>query len=220
MRPARSVAVALDRAVPVVGEDHELVAELQAGSEQAFNYLLGMYQHPVFNLISHIVQNSADAADVLQEVFLKVFRGIRHFHGESSLKTWIYKIAVHEASNHRRGWLRRLRREPVSLDGESAQRVAAMARMQPQEDSPYQLLEQAERQEMVRTALASVPEPYRTAVILREIEGLSYEEMAQVLGVPEGTVKSRLLRGRELLRRKLDGGVEQKAEGRTAESQI
>lgn len=205
MRSARSVAVALDRAAPVVGEDAELVRELQAGSEEAFNYLLRTYQNPAFNLIHHIVENPADAADVLQDVFVKIFRGIGYFHGESSLTTWIYKIAVHEASNQRRGWLRRLRREPVSLDGESAQRVASMSRSQPASATPYQLLEQAERQEMVRLALASLAAPYRMAVILREIEGLSYEEMSEVLGVPEGTVKSRLLRGRELLRRKLDG---------------
>jgi RNA polymerase sigma-70 factor (ECF subfamily) len=205
MRAVRSNAVALDRAVPIVGADAGLVAELQAGSEQAFIYLLRVYQNPVFNFISHTVENPADAADVLQEVFVKIFKGIGQFHGESSLKTWIYKIAVHEACNHRRGWLRRLRREPVSLDQESAQRVAAMSRAQPGAETPYQLMEQAERQEMVRRALASLAETYRTAVVLREIEGLSYEEMAEVLGVPEGTVKSRLLRGRELLRRKLNG---------------
>jgi len=207
MRAVRSVAVALDRAVPLVGEDAGLVAELQAGSEEAFIYLLGVYQNPVLNLISHIVGNPADAADVLQEVFAKIFRGIRQFHGESSLRTWIYKIAVHEASNQRRGWLRRLRREPVSLDEEPARRAAVMAQARPASETPYQLLEHAERQQMVRRALMSLAEPYRTAVVLREIEGLSYEEMAEVLGVPEGTVKSRLLRGRELLRRKLDGGA-------------
>ena len=205
MRAVRSSAVALDRAVPIVGADAGLVAELQAGSEQAFIYLLGIYQNPVFKLISHIVGNPADAADVLQEVFVKIFKGIGQFHGESSLKTWIYKIAVHEASNHRRGWLRRLRREPVSLDQEPPQRVASLSRSQPGAETPYQLMEQAERQEMVRRALASLAETYRTAVVLREIEGLSYEEMAHVLGVPDGTVKSRLLRGRELLRRKLYG---------------
>jgi len=203
MRPARSIAVALDRAVPVEGEDAALVSELQAGSEEAFTYLIAIHQNPVFNLICHIVQNPADAADVLQEVFVKIFRSIRYFHGESSLKTWIYKIAVHEASNHRRGWLRRLRREPVSLDAESGQRLAMVAQRQAPAEGPYELLEQAERQQQVRRALAGVPEPYKTALILREIEGLAYEEMAEVLGVPVGTVKSRLMRGRDMLRSRL-----------------
>jgi len=203
MGAVRTFGVALDQAIPVHGEECELVAELRSGSEEAFNYLIGIYQHPVFNLISHMLENSADAADVLQEVFVKVFRGIGQFHGESSLKTWIYKIAVHEASNQRRGWLRRLRREPVSLDDEMSPGVST-TQSQPAE-TPYQVFENAERQLVVRLALASLAAPYRAVVILREIEGLPYDEISQVLGIAEGTVKSRLVRGRELLRRKLDG---------------
>lgn len=205
MGAARSIGFTFDHAAPAISADHALVIELQAGSEEAFNYLLGVYQHPIFNLILHIVENPADAADVLQDVFVKVFKGIRQFHGESSLKTWIYRIAVHEASNHRRGWLRRLRREPISLDQESYHSGETMAERMPAVETPYQSLEQAERQCVVQLALASLAEPYKTVVVLREIEGLSYEEIAQVLRVAEGTVKSRLMRGRELLRRKLDG---------------
>ncbi|PYV30392.1 MAG: RNA polymerase subunit sigma-24 [Acidobacteria bacterium] len=204
MGGARTVGVTFGRAVPAVGEEAALVAELQAGSEEAFAYLLGVYQHPIFDLVSHIVEGPADAADVLQDVFLKIYRGVGNFHGESSLKTWIYRIAVHEALNHRRGFLRRLRREPVSLDamhpnprsGPAAQNCL---------DTPYAAAEQAERQEIVRNALASLPQPFRTVVVLREIEGLTYEEIAEVLGTATGTVKSRLMRGRELLRRKLCG---------------
>src|SRR6266404_5715308 len=108
---ARSAGMAFDQAIPAVSEDRGLVGELQSGSEEAFICLLSVYQNPVFNLILHIVGDPADAADVLQEVFVKVFQGIAQFHGDSSLKTWLYKIAVHEASNHKRGWLRRHRRE-------------------------------------------------------------------------------------------------------------
>ena len=194
--------LATDRAAPVA-QEATLVHELQAGSEAAFNYLVGVYQNPVFNLVCHMVENPADAADVLQEVFLKVCRGIRHFHGESSLKTWIYKIAVHEASNHRRGWLRRLRREPFSLEDRKGEPVIYAA--QSAEETPYEALEQAERKELVSRALASLAPSYRAAVILREMEGMSYEEIARVLDVPEGTVKSRLMRGRDLLRSKLAG---------------
>ena len=200
-----SVGVLVDRSriLPESVEEAALVAELQTGCEEAFVYLLAVYQNPVFNMISHILGNDSDAADVLQDVFFKVFRGIHQFHGESSLKTWIYRIAVHEASNHRRSWLRRHRREPVSLDEVPAESAVACAECRASADTPYQVLEQSERQNLVQQALASLAQPYRSVVVLRAIEGLSYEEIAQVLGVPEGTVKSRLLRGRELLRRKL-----------------
>ncbi len=202
METLRWLELTVDRVAPVT-EEATLVQELQAGSEDAFAYLLSVYQNPVFNLVCHMVENPADAADVLQEVFLKVCRGIRHFHGESSLKTWIYKIAVHEASNQRRGWLRRLRREPFSLEDSKGEPVMYSA--QSPDETPYEALEQAERRELVSRALASLSPPYRAAVILREMEGLSYEEIARVLEVAEGTVKSRLMRGREMLRSKLAG---------------
>jgi len=205
MNSARSVEWAVDRTQALAAPSVEaaLIEELQAGSEEAFEYLLGIYQNPVFNMVSHLLGNETDAADVLQDVFVKIFRGIRQFHGESSLKTWIYKIAVHETSNHRRSWLRRRLREYFSLDEEPhAPPVAAVERARTG-DSPYEVLEQSERRNLVTKALASLAQPYRAVVILREIEDLSYEEIAQVLGVPEGTVKSRLMRGRELLKRKL-----------------
>jgi RNA polymerase sigma-70 factor, ECF subfamily len=196
---------ALERTSRVASGESTFVAELQAGSEEAFTYLLGVYQTPVFDLISNIVENGSDAADVLQDVFVKIFRKIGQFQGESSLKTWIYRIAIHEASNHRRSWLRRFRREPVSLDARPAESPGPPSR----EDTPYQALEKIERQAQVRRALASLAPPYRAVVVLREIDGMSYEEIAQVLGVAEGTVKSRLVRGRELLKRKLTGGCGQ-----------
>jgi RNA polymerase sigma-70 factor, ECF subfamily len=204
MSGARTVGATLGRAVPAVGDEATLVAELQAGSEEAFAYLLGVYQNPVYDVVSHIVECSADAADVLQDVFLKIYKGVGNFHGESSLKTWIYRIAVHEALNHRRGFLRRLRREPFSLDPtHPSPKVEQNA--SDGTETPYGVAEQAERQEIVRKALASLPQPFRTVVVLREIEGLSYDEIGEVLGVASGTVKSRLMRGRELLRRKLNG---------------
>jgi RNA polymerase sigma-70 factor (ECF subfamily) len=197
------MGVALERALTTVSGEAALVSELQAGSEQAFAYLLRVYQNPVFNLVSHIVEPGTDPADVLQDIFIKVFKGIRHFHGESSLRTWIYRIGIHEASNHRRSWLRRHRREVFSLDEGGAEPALGAAKGQASAETPYVVLEQAERQKLVKRALASLAQPYRTVVVLREIEDLSYEEIAQVLGIAEGTVKSRLVRGRELLRRKL-----------------
>jgi RNA polymerase sigma-70 factor (ECF subfamily) len=208
MGTARSVEITLERTLPVVSEEAAFVGELQAGSQEAFAYLLAVYQNPVFNLISRIIENAADAPDVLQDVFVKVFKGIRSFHGGSSLKTWIYRIAVHEASNHRRSWIRRHWREPFSMDDADA-RSGAASRVASGDRDPYEVIEQAEREEVVTRALESLAQPYRTVVVLREIERLSYEEIAQVLGLAEGTVKSRLLRGRELLRRKLASYVGQ-----------
>jgi RNA polymerase sigma-70 factor (ECF subfamily) len=203
MDTARTVGIALERVLPAINDEAPLVAELKAGSEQAFTYLLAVYQNPVFSLITRILDNPAEASDVLQDVFMKVFKGIRQFHGDSTLKTWIYKIAVHEASNHRRGWKRRHWHEPMSIDDTGAEVALSAAEARNSTETPYRLLEQAERQELLRRALASLAQPYRTVVVLREVEGLAYDEIAQVTGMAEGTVKSRLLRGRELLRRKL-----------------
>lgn len=201
---ARPVSVALEQS-PLASHEAALVAELRAGSDEAFAYLLAVYQNPVYNLIAHLTGYSSDAPDVLQDVFIKVFRGIGHFNGESSLRTWIYRIAVHEASNHRRGWWRRRVREAFSLDDGELFPEARLARSPVQPQTPYQAAELSERQRLVQQALASVVPPYRAVLVLREIEGLSYEEIAQMLGVSEGTVKSRLVRGRELLKRKLQG---------------
>lgn len=205
MDTARVMGVAIDRALPAAGYEAGLVEELKAGSEEAFAYLVAVYQHPVFNLVSHVVEDGTEAADVLQEVFVKVFRGIRQFHGESSLKTWIYRIAVHEASNHRRGWLRRHWREAFSLDASRPDSDRVLARSAERPETPFQALEHAERQELVRRALGSLARPYRHVVVLREIEELSYGEIAEILAISQGTVKSRLIRGRELLKRKLTG---------------
>lgn len=204
METARPMSVALGE-VAAASDEALLVGELQAGSEDAFVYLLRVYQNPVYNLVVHIVDATADAPDVLQNVFIKVFRGIRQFHGESSLRTWIYRIAVREASNHRRGWLRRKLREAFSLDEDGVSMDGFLAHSPAQPDTPYDLAEKSERQRVVHRVLATLAQPYRAAIVLREIEGLSYDEIAHVLGVSEGTVKSRLMRGRELLRRKLQG---------------
>jgi RNA polymerase sigma-70 factor (ECF subfamily) len=203
MDTTRTMGIALEQVLSATREEAPLVAELKAGSEEAFTYLLRVYQNPVFNLVSRILENPAEGADVLQNVFIKVFKGIRHFNGQSSLKTWIYKIAVHEASNHRRGWMRRHWHEPLSIDDSSAEVAMSAVEARANWETPYRLLEQAERQEMLSRALASLALPYRTVIVLREIEGLAYDEIAQVTGMAEGTVKSRLKRGRELLRRKL-----------------
>lgn len=182
-------------------DEAALIQDLQAGSEEAFAYLVAVYRTPVYNLVYHMTGDGADASDVLQNVFVKIIRGIKQFHGSSSLKTWIYRIAVHEALNCRRGWFRRRCREVFSLDDDRhGERDVAL-----DGETPYEWVEQSERREAVSKALGSLCEPYRSAVILRDMENFTYEEIAEVLGVAEGTVKSRIKRGRELLRRKLAG---------------
>lgn len=203
MESVRLMRAALDLTAPASSDEAALVAELKAGSEEAFVYLLGVHQNPVYNLICHLIGDQSEASDVLQNVFLKVLRGIHHFNGNSSLKTWIYSIAVHETSNYRRSWGRRIFHEPFSVDDEEMQPRVHAASSAQERETPYGAYERAERQRELERAVASLAPPYRAAVVLRDVEDFSYEEIAQILGIAEGTVKSRLRRGRELLKRKL-----------------
>jgi RNA polymerase sigma-70 factor, ECF subfamily len=183
-------------------DEAELVTELQAGSDAAFDWLVTYYHQGVYNLAYGILSDAADAADVTQEVFLHAFKGIRGFRQGSSLKTWLYRISVRQALNHRR-WCWRHHRQQVSIDVEEKGRTAALD-LPGADASPFEQLETAEMQARVRQALDEVPTIFRSAVILRDLEGLSYEEVAEVLEVSVGTVKSRILRGRRLLREILD----------------
>jgi RNA polymerase sigma-70 factor, ECF subfamily len=190
-------------------EESALIAELRAGSEEAFGWLISHYHQPIYSLLARTLRDNEVAADLTQEVFIKVFRGIGGFHGESSLRTWIYRIALREASNQRRWWMRH-RQQELSLDQEMGETDAgAESRfcyrdllLDPQ-DSPLELMMQGEVRKRVEAALAQVTEPFRTTLILREIEGFGYEELAEVEGVNLGTVKSRLVRGRAMLKKLL-----------------
>ena len=188
----------LARALPWERSETELVTELQAGSEQAFDWLVTHFHGLVYNLLYGALGDPSDAADATQEVFLKAFRGIRGFRQGSSLKTWLYRIAIREAMNQRR-WFWRHRRGETSIDAESESGGPVME-LPGAEATPFERLAAAEAQQIVRRALERVPEVFRTAVILRDLEGLSYEEVAEVLEISIGTVKSRILRGRRLLR--------------------
>jgi RNA polymerase sigma-70 factor, ECF subfamily len=179
-----------------------VITELKAGSEQAYAWLIGEFHQPVYSLIYRIVNDPSDAADTTQEVFLKVFRGMNQFHGESTLKTWIYRIALHEASNRRRWWFRHKAQE-TSIDPVEESEYSGEERLIDPGESPFEQFAHAEVRVVVEEALAHVAEPYRTAVILRDLEDMSYEEIAEVLQISLGTVKSRITRGREALRKKL-----------------
>src|SRR5579864_7131303 len=179
-------------------DEADLVTELQAGSDAAFDWLVTYYHAGVFNLVYGILADPADAADVTQEVFLRVFRGIRGFRRGSSLKTWLYRISVRQALNHRR-WCWRHHRQQFSMESEQEAQGHIFERPT-DEDTPFDQCATHEMQAAVRRALASVPPLFRSAVILRDLEGLSYEEIAEILDVSIGTIKSRILRGRRLLK--------------------
>ncbi len=181
-------------------EEIGLLEGLRRGDAAAYESLILVYERPVFSLVSRLVDNSPEAADVVQEVFLKVFRKVASFRGESSLKTWIYRIAVNEARNQRR-WFGRHRRREVGLDPAPGDAQSCSDWIEDQGPSPFQVTLDHETQTMIEEALNQVSPTFRAALVLREIEELSYEEIAEILEVSLGTVKSRILRGRDALRK-------------------
>jgi RNA polymerase sigma-70 factor (ECF subfamily) len=196
----------LASAIGVRSQEASIVAELKAGSEDAYVRLIGEFHQPIYSLVYRMVSDPADAADTTQEVFLKVFRGMKHFHGESSLKTWIYRIALHEASNRNRWWFRHKAREisvePVDNESDEFHGTPREPFVD-QGESPLEQFAHVEVRKRVEEELRKVAEPYRTTVILRDLEEMSYEQIAEITDVSLGTVKSRLTRGREALKQRL-----------------
>jgi RNA polymerase sigma-70 factor (ECF subfamily) len=183
-------------------EDRALAEGLCAGEESAYEALILRFEQPVFGLVSRLLDNPADAADVVQEVFLKVFRKVNGFRLESSLKTWIYRIAVNEARNHQR-WFMRHRGKEVELEPALNEHAGVQDWIPDPGRNPYEIALDRETEALLESALEKVSPNYRAALVLREMEGLSYEEIADILGISLGTVKSRILRGRESLRKRL-----------------
>src|SRR5437763_1866226 len=200
-------------AIGIRSQESAIILELKAGSEDAYAWLVGEFHNSVYSVVYRILTDPADAADTTQEVFLKIFRGMKHFHGESSLKTWIYRIAVHEASNRRRWWSRHKGKEvTIEADYAGVEEGVALGYKDTLPDrtqSPFECAMHEEVRAKVEAELALVNEPYRTTVILRDIEDLSYEEIAEVTGASLGTVKSRLMRGRQALKKRLEQYVKQ-----------
>jgi RNA polymerase sigma-70 factor, ECF subfamily len=200
-------------AIGIRTQEAAIVAELKAGSEEAYAWLIGEFHQPVYSLVYRIVADASDAADTTQEVFLKVFRGMKHFHGGSSLKTWIYRIAIHEASNRRRWWFRHKARE-TSMERQETNSGLGVPlslgdTLMDERESPFDSVVHEEVRVRVEDELRKVSEPYRTTVILRDLEEMSYEEIAEITQVSLGTVKSRLTRGREALRQRLSAYVKE-----------
>lgn len=188
-------------------EEARFIDGLRAGDEAAYETLIRRFEKPVFNMIGRLMDDPADTADVVQEVFLKIFRKVGYFSEESSLKTWIYRIAVNEARNHRR-WFGRHRRNEVGIDPEPGEERGYEEYLADPGPSPFDTMLDRETQALIEEALGAMNPNFRAALVLREMEGLSYEEIAEILDVSLGTVKSRILRGRDALRKHLVGRLE------------
>lgn len=181
--------------------DQALVERVQAGDKQAYGLLVAKYQRKLLRLVSRLVRDPAEAEDVTQEAFIKAYRALPGFRGESAFYTWLYRIGVNAAKN----WLvANGRREPTStgLDNEEAEDYGESDLLQ-DVDTPERLLMSKQIGDTVNAAMEKLPEELRTAITLREVDGLSYEEIAQVMDCPIGTVRSRIFRAREAIAEKL-----------------
>ena len=180
--------------------DQQLVERVQAGDKAAFDLLVRKYQHRVLKLVSRFVSDAAEAEDVAQEAFLKAYRALASFRGDSAFYTWLYRIAINTAKNA----LVSNRRRPVDfdLDLQDPEQYDRHARLK-EGDTPEGVLLTEEIRSVVEQAMEQLPEDLRTAIVLRELEGLSYEEIAEAMDCPVGTVRSRIFRAREAIDRKL-----------------
>ena len=176
--------------------DQLLVERVQKGDKRAFDLLVAKYQHKVLSVIGRFIQDQDEAQDVAQEAFIKAYRALKNFRGESAFYTWIYRIAVNTAKNH---LVSRGRRPPGSdVEIEDAEYYDGGAALHETSD-PESTLLRDELEKVIYDAIAALPDDLRTAVTLREFDGLSYEEIAEVMDCPVGTVRSRIFRGREAI---------------------
>ncbi|MEK6410045.1 MAG: sigma-70 family RNA polymerase sigma factor [Acidobacteriota bacterium] len=181
-----------------------LISRLRARDLAAFEELVAQFERPVYALCFRLLGDAEEARDAAQETFLKVYRGLGGFRGEAGLKTWIYRIAINQAMNQKRWWRRRHRDETISLDITRGQSDTTIGNLLPgRARSPEAQAISSEREHNIMRALGEIKDEYRIALMLREIEELSYEEIAQTLAISIGTVKSRIARGREELRRRV-----------------
>jgi RNA polymerase sigma-70 factor, ECF subfamily len=186
----------------------EFIERLKRGEAAAFEELVAERSGEIYGLLFRLTENSEEARDLTQETFLRAFQSIDRFRGEADLRTWIYRIAINQARNRWRWWRRRRRDTTVSLDAEhGSSGQTLMATLAELSENPEQQTLAHERESALRSALQRVGRAYRETVILRDIEGFTYEEIATTLGINVGTVKSRLARGRQELRQKLEGSL-------------
>ena len=184
--------------------DKQLVKRVQKGDKGAFDLLVLKYQHKIVNLVMRYVRDPEQALDITQEAFIKAYRALPKFRGDSAFYTWMYRIAVNTAKNH----LAAQRRRPmnIELDLQDPEQYDLHSRLK-ETDTPEGVTISRELQDAVETAIAALPDDLRTAIILRELEGMSYEEIAQTMDCPVGTVRSRIFRARDAIGKKVGAPV-------------
>jgi RNA polymerase sigma-70 factor, ECF subfamily len=186
----------------------QFIERLKRGEAGAFHTLVTERSGEIYGLLYRLTENSEEARDLTQETFLRAFQNIGNFRGDADLRTWIYRIAINQARNRWRWWRRRRRDSTVSLDAvDGFRHQPVSASLAEQSNNPEQETLAHERQRALRIALQKLGQAYRETVILRDIEGFTYEEIAATLEISVGTVKSRLARGRQELRRRLEGSL-------------
>ena len=190
--------------------EDQFIERLKRGDAAAFEKLVNERSGEIYGLLYRLTENGEEARDLTQETFLRAFQSIGHFRGDADLRTWIYRIAINQARNRWRWWRRRRREATVSIDAPEigGGRLGLVATLKsPTAKDPEQHTLENERERVLQKALSGLRRVYREAVVLRDIEGFAYEEIATTLNISVGTVKSRLARGRQELRRKLEGSL-------------
>lgn len=203
-----NVAVATELDLRPSAED-QFLEKLRRGDALAYERLVAEHSGDVYALLFRLTSDPEEARDLTQETFLRAFQSIDRFRGDASLKTWIYRIGINQARNRWRWWKRRRRDATISLDATDEHGSKPLSSTLPSQNSPSpeQQTLAREREAQLREALSGLRRSYREAVILRDVEGFSYEEIAQTLQISIGTVKSRISRGRLELRRQLEGSL-------------
>lgn len=180
--------------------DEELVARVQRGDKKAFDMLVIKYQHKIIQLVNRYIKDPSEAQDVAQEAFIKAYRALDSFRGDAAFYTWLYRIAINTAKNYLQA--RSRRNTNFEVDIQDAEKVENAPQLQDLE-SPDNYLANEQIIETIKQAISLLPEEMRTAIMLREFEGMSYEEIAEAMNCPIGTVRSRIFRAREAIDEKL-----------------
>ncbi len=192
--------MASDEKIQKASSDEALVKRVQQGDVNAYNILVIKYQHKVAQIISKFVGNSADVNDVAQEAFIKAYKAINNFRGESSFYTWLYRIVVNAAKTYLESNSKR--KNHIDVDSEEFQSIDSQGVLTSKE-TPDKIIESQELQQVILSAMKELPEELRQAIMLREVEGMSYEDMADLLQIPIGTVRSRIFRARQFIEEKM-----------------
>jgi RNA polymerase sigma-70 factor (ECF subfamily) len=189
--------------------DQALVERVQSGDKKAFDLLVQKYQHKIINLISRYISDHSETQDVAQEAFIKAYRAINRFRGDSAFYTWLYRIAINTAKNH---LVALSRRPPLNdIDSQDAEQFDVDTRLKDKDTPEHELLKD-EIEQVISEAIEDLPEDLGTAITLREMEGLSYEEIAVAMDCPIGTVRSRIFRARDAIDKRLQPLIDETEE--------